>query len=87
MEFNYKKLGLRFYPIIPLQIIVGDLKGETDALLDSGAGLSLFTLETAKQLRIDYKTGIPKRVATVSGNILAYICNLKLKINDKEYGR
>lgn len=85
MEFEYKLVGNRFYPIIPLFLTERDITTKTDALIDSGSVLSFFKIEVAKQLNINYKTGRPARIGSVQGELMAYIHRIKIRVGVKEF--
>ena len=85
MDYNYKQLGQRYYPMIPLLLSNKDKTHETDALIDSGSMLSLFRLEVAHQLGIDYKKGNPTRIRSVQGELLIYVHTLRLRIGENEF--
>src|SRR3989344_2250927 len=78
MDYNYNQIGQRYYPMVPLLLSNKDRTHETDALIDSGSMLSLFRLEVAHQLGIDYKKGNQVRIRSVQGELLIYVHTLKL---------
>ncbi len=85
MDYNYKQIGQKFYPIIPLVIFNREKSLDSDALIDSGSMLSLFRKDVADELGIMFKSGKPARMASVHGEMLVYVHSLRLVIHDKEF--
>ncbi|MBS3138169.1 hypothetical protein J4207_00520 [Candidatus Woesearchaeota archaeon] len=85
MEYSYKRIGQRDYPIISMDIKSNLRTKQTHALIDSGSMLSLFGLEVANELGILYKNGKPTRIASVHGELLVYIHSLHLIIMNHEF--
>src|SRR3989344_5996744 len=77
MEYPYKKIGEVLFPIIPLKIEHG-IAYDIHALIDSGSTLSLFRLDVAQSLGINYKSGKPATIVSVQGRFLAYIHHIYL---------
>lgn len=55
--FPYYFNGSDYFPVIPLVFVVGEKRIRSQALVDSGATISIFGEETANSLGIDIETG------------------------------
>ena len=84
MDCDYKQIGQRSYPIIPLTVKYGLAVHETDALIDSGSLLSLFHIDVARRLGIAYKNGTPQMVASIQGRLLVYIHEFEIVIGQEK---
>ena len=79
--FPYKTYKGDFYPIIKIQ-----LKGPsgvliTEAYVDSGASISIFSIGIASDLGIDYKKGKTRHTMVGDGNFMAfYVFTLPVKL-------
>lgn len=83
MEYPYKKIGESLYPIIPLKIEHG-VAYDVHALIDSGSTLSIFRLDVAQSLGINYKSGKPAMIASVQGRFLAYLHPISMHVGSKK---
>ena len=83
--FKYYTDKIGFFPIIPLLIITRNKKLKINALIDSGATISVFKEEVAQQLGIDIEIGKKITLGGVGGRINGYVHELKLRIADKEF--
>lgn len=84
MEYPYKQVGQRFYPVIPVNLM-GSIIKRTHALIDSGSMLSLFRKEVADELGIVYKSGKPARITSVHGEMMVYVHSLRFMVQEKEF--
>ncbi|OGK25304.1 hypothetical protein A3F58_02385 [Candidatus Roizmanbacteria bacterium RIFCSPHIGHO2_12_FULL_37_9b] len=83
--FSYKKDARgNLYPIIEVYLSSGNKTANIFTLVDSGASISVFTTEVAKQLDIKVEKGKETYLGGVGGRIKGYIHNLQLKISKKE---
>lgn len=85
LAFNYKLIGERFFPIIPVRIHRGNKIIETEAYVDSGASISAFHTIIAELAGIDYqrgKTVYPKGTAV---HIRAYKNNVEISIGENRF--
>jgi hypothetical protein len=89
MQFDYKKVPIPGdpnapwfpLPFIKIRLSHQDKVIQFDALIDSGADVSLFHASAAKGLSIDLKSGIKQEYFGVSGHkIEAYFHTVKLQI-------
>lgn len=83
--FPYYFNGSVYFPVIPLVFIVGDKRIRSQALVDSGATISIFGDETANSLGINIVSGKRIILGGVGGRIVGYIHNLKIRIANKEF--
>jgi hypothetical protein len=91
MQFEYKKVANLEnpnapwfpLPLIKVRLSHKDKIIQLDALIDSGADVSLFHASAAKALDIDLKSGIKQEYFGVSGHkIEAYFHTVKFQITD-----
>ncbi len=73
MKFPYKQYRNSISrPIIPIQLHYGKREFRYEALIDSGADVSLFDWEVGEDLGIDIRSGVPCEVLGVGGAISTY---------------
>ncbi|MCL4390364.1 MAG: hypothetical protein M1484_05230 [Patescibacteria group bacterium] len=73
----YKSLQDQYFPVIPITLSSGKTeKFDTTALIDSGATISVFKIDLAKQLKIDVEKGKEIFLGGVGGRIRGYIHEL-----------
>lgn len=85
MEFSYKSIGSRFYPLVPIKLTNKGKSYSTDGLLDSGATLSFFNHEAASQLGITIQHGRPIVATTSSGNTKAYVHQVEVTVGETTF--
>lgn len=83
-EFDYVRIGNKFFPIIPFLIKTERESVPVNALVDSGATISLFNADVGRALKIDIEKGKKFYPVGISGKILTYIHEVILKICDYE---
>ncbi|OGG22173.1 hypothetical protein A3D03_02645 [Candidatus Gottesmanbacteria bacterium RIFCSPHIGHO2_02_FULL_40_13] len=83
--FPYYFNGSVYFPVIPLVFIAGEKRIRSQALVDSGATISIFGEETANSLGIDIILGKKTILGGVGGRIVGYIHNVKVRIAGKEF--
>lgn len=83
--FNYKIIDRVQYPVIPTNLFSGKKKIKIDALIDSGATISVFKDEVAEQLAIVIENGQETYLGGVGGRIKGYIHKLKIEIAGKKF--
>ena len=71
------------YPIILFQVEFKRTIAKTSALIDSGASISIFREDVAKQLGLVIDQGTQTLLGGVGGRIKGYVHNLELKIAGK----
>ena len=84
ISYPYKKdASGNLFPIILFQAEYKKSIAKTSALIDSGATISIFREDVAKQLGLIIAHGNPTLLGGVGGRIKGYVHNIKLKIADK----
>lgn len=83
--FTYYFDGSVYFPVIPLVFIAGEKRIRSQALIDSGATISIFGEETANSLGIDIESGKKTILGGVGGRIVGYIHKVKIRIAGKEF--
>ncbi|MBI1869520.1 aspartyl protease family protein [Candidatus Gottesmanbacteria bacterium] len=83
--FRYYFNGSVYFPVISLVFIVGEKRIRSQALVDSGATISIFGEETANSLGIDIETGKRIILGGVGGRIVGYVHAVKVRIAGKEF--
>lgn len=82
-----KKRGVIYRPYVLIKLGNGNKwnKNFIKALVDSGADTNLFPTEFAKEIGLNYKTGMYRRILGIGKQeIESYINFVKLKIKTKE---
>jgi len=86
-EFGYVPFRGSTFPIIPLELRLSD--GGTwvasDALVDSGASVSLFDGQVGRTLGLTVHRGERIRPSGIGGTINAFLHRIRLKIGDEEF--
>lgn len=85
LKFPYLKREKKSYPIIPILLRYKDKFILTEALVDSGASISVFHAEVAEHLGIKFKTGKEIYLGGIGGRILAYSHRLNIKIGEATF--
>ena len=81
----YRKHGETFYPTAPFEIRhLGNLV-VTDALIDSGATLSIFRPEIADRLGIPIERGKKILIRGIAGDVIAYVHALRIRILEQDF--
>ncbi len=82
LEFNYTETNDRCYPTIKFHIRNKDRETDIYGLIDSGASISIFSLDVAELLGIDIQSG-KRRISTgIIGKVEIFIHELEIKIFD-----
>jgi len=80
MEFPYiRKRGI-YYPIVPIKLVHQDLELITDALIDSGANVSVFQASISDYFGIDLFKGERLFLQGIGGRIAAYRHHIGIEI-------
>src|SRR3989344_847369 len=85
LEFPYVLKQDRYYPIIDLAIKNDNNSIKTDAIVDSGAVISIFQGNVAEYIGLKIEEGQEKLFQGIGGKIIGYIHNVKIKINNIEF--
>lgn len=83
MIFPYQQNEQDYYPLIKVSLIFGNQKVVLEALIDSGANISVFNEELAELLGINVEKGKKTYLGGVGGRIMGYIHILKIETADK----
>jgi len=84
LEFPYVLKKDKYYPIIDAILSKDNNSIKTDAIVDSGAILSIFQGNIAEYLGIELEKGKEQLFQGIGGKIIGYIHNLTMKINEIE---
>lgn len=87
MRFPYFQLSPNdFAPIITLKISGKESWMDVEAYIDSGASFSIFSIERAEILGINYKKGKPIHLTVGDGGLIeVYIHKLKVELANKRF--
>jgi len=85
MEFPYLYRKNQLYPIIPIKVGKGKLILKTEALLDSGANISVFSADIADYFGIKLTKGRQIYLQGIGGRIVGYIHKLKIIVADVSF--
>ena len=85
MKFKYRYEKASYYPIIEFIIENNNNKIRTDAIVDSGASISIFKSEIAKAIGINLKDGEKRIFQGASSKLIGYIHEVKLIINNYRF--
>src|SRR3989338_4169658 len=83
IEFPYGEFKGRYYPLIKVHIKNKDIEKDSDALIDSGAIISMFRPEIAESLGIKIEDGERRMSVGISGKIEVFIHQIELKVLDR----
>src|SRR3989338_5239560 len=80
-QFPYQKYKGDFYPVIPLQLKRHNSYSKTEAYVDSGASISIFTMAVAQQIGINVTKGKPNYVLVGDGGYMQmYLRTVTVKL-------
>jgi len=85
MRFPYVRVRETYYPIIPVILKSGRIEFKTDALIDSGASISVFQGSIAEYLGLDIESGERRIFQGIGGKIVGYAHPLTLVMRDLEF--
>ncbi len=74
-----------YFPIIDFLVYSKNKVSRTSALIDSGATISIFKVDVAKQLGISVETGEETYLGGVGGRIKGYIHKLQIDVSGKKF--
>ena len=83
--FHYYFNGSDYFPVVPLVFLIGNKRIRSQALVDSGATISIFGEETADILGIGIEKGEKTILGGVGGRIVGYMHELRVRIAGKEF--
>ena len=85
MVFPYKNTAGQFYPIIKLSLIYQETKFTIEALVDSGANISVFGADIAESLGVKIESGKRIFLGGVGGRILGYEHKIDMELAGKRF--
>lgn len=85
IKYKYATRRDREFPIIPITLIRRNVEIDTDALLDSGANISVFREEIAECLEITIEDGEETLIQGIGGRIVGYIHELRVRVDNVEF--
>ncbi len=85
LRLPYILLKGRYYPIIQVVLRKNNKIIKTEALVDSGAVISLFQGSIADALDIDLESGEKRLFQGIGGKIVGYVHKLMVNINELEF--
>ena len=85
IKFKYARRRDKEFPVIPITLIRKHAEIDTDALVDSGANISVFREEIAECLEIVIEDGEEILLHGLGGRIVGYLHELKLRVDDEEF--
>lgn len=80
MEFSYLYRKRQAYPIIPLKITIRQSVLKTEALIDSGANISVFSSGIADYFSLNLTSGKLIYLQGIGGRIAGYIHKVVLSV-------
>jgi hypothetical protein len=78
IRFPYSYRRQQLFPIIPVTINLGSYEVTTDALVDSGANISVFRQEIADCLGLQIESGEETLLHGLGGRVVGYIHKVEL---------
>ena len=84
MKFPYISFRGKYFPVIPVTLVSNGKTFETNAIVDSGATLSLFHAPIGRDLGIDVESGEKHIFQGVSAKLVGYIHSIKMIVAGKE---
>ena len=87
MRFPYFQLGPNdFAPIIPLKLRGKEGWLDLEAYIDSGASVSIFNIDRAEILGIDYKKGKKTKLTVGDGGLIeVFVHNLNVNVANSRF--
>ena len=85
IKFKYVARRDREFPLIPITLIKENVEIDTDALVDSGANISVFREEIAECLEIVIEDGEEILLQGLGGRIVGYMHELNVRVDDEEF--
>lgn len=83
MVYPYQKSESQYFPVIKLSLIHKNSKLTIEALVDSGANISIFGADVAESLGITIESGKEVYLSGIGGRILGYEHDIEMEIGDE----
>lgn len=80
LVFPYKRFGQKYFPIIPVILSRGKQVKITEALIDSGANISVFHSDLARELGIKIETGKEIVLSSANSHMVGYLHRVKMRM-------
>ena len=80
IKFPYSYRKQQLFPIIPVTVSIESYDISTDALLDSGANISVFRQEIAECLGLQIESGEEILLHGLGGRVMGYIHEVTMKV-------
>ncbi len=84
-EFSYLRKGEQTYPMIDIKLVGPKASLTVKALVDSGAGFSLFQPEVAGYLGIPIREGQSLYFHGIKGKVLGYLHQVPVRVNGERF--
>jgi hypothetical protein len=87
LSFPYKFIGRRYLPVIPL-ILYGhsDISLRTEAFVDSGATVSIFSMDIAESINLNLKNALQQYFVVGDGSFIpAKVMKMTVQIGDEKF--
>jgi predicted aspartyl protease len=83
--FPYYFNGSNYFPVVSIVFLIGGKRIRSQALVDSGATISIFSEEVAETLGIEIEKGKKTILGGVGGRIVGYIHKVRIRVAGKEF--
>ena len=83
--YRYIRIKDGLFPLIPFEVSSGERDYRNIGLIDSGARLSLFRKDSARELGLRIEEGSPIMLRGVMGLLQAYVHRLTVKVAGQEF--
>lgn len=83
--FPYYFSGSDYFPVIPLVFLSSQKRVRSQALVDSGATISIFGEEVAEALGIEIEKGEKTILSGIGGRIIGYVHRVRIRVAGKEF--
>lgn len=85
IKFPYSYRRQRLFPIIPVTVIIGSYEVATDALVDSGANISVFRQEIGECLGLEIESGEETLLQGLGGRVIGYIHEVTMRVEQVSF--
>lgn len=82
-EFSYGESMGKYYPIVPLHLKNNIIEIDSDALIDSGAVVSVFRSDIAELLDVKIEKGLRMNSIGIGGKVEVFVHELEIKLFDR----
>ena len=85
IRFPYSYRRQRLFPIIPVTVIIGSYEVAIDALVDSGANISVFRQEIGECLGLEIESGEEILLQGLGGRVIGYIHEVTMRVEQVSF--